>query len=302
MSTSRNLALFLIAGAFIAGCNKVSNKKTPGGMPYKVFKGKGGTAIRTGDFIKVNLIQEIRDSVYFSTQGKPPMYMRVNETTTPYDLSEIWTQVKSGDSIVATQMMDTFIARNPGNVPPQFKKGDRILTFIKVLNVFKSDSAARQDNDRVQAEWLIGEIREVEKYLADKNIKTQRTPSGAFVEFIEPGTGKEVDSGKYVLVNYTGTSFSGKRFDSTTDTAFNHVKPYGYYAGMKQMIKGFDEAVLMMRVGTKARVYIPSSLAYGGNPTTRDILPYEHLIFDIEIVDLMDKMPEADTQPRPGPQ
>jgi FKBP-type peptidyl-prolyl cis-trans isomerase len=212
--------------------------------------------------------------------------------TQPYDLSEVWTKLKKGDSMIATQMMDTFIARNPANVPPNFKKGDRIVTYVKVLEVFTSDSIAQLDNQRVQKEWLQKEVAFIEKYLSDKKVPVTKTPSGAFVEIINPGTGNLIDSGNYLTLNYTGTSWSGKVFDSNTDTAFHHTQPYSFVTGIGQMIKGFDEAMRFLRKGAVAKLYIPSTLGYGGNPNSPDIKPYEHLFFDIEILNVQEKRPD----------
>lgn len=300
MSTFKKLMLFLFAGMLIAGCNRVSHRKTPGGMPYQLYAGKGTQKIYAGNVIKVNLTQKIKDSVYFTTEGKMPVYIPVNQVN-PYDISEVWTKLKVGDSIVATQMMDTFIKRMPQNIPPEFKKGDRIITYVKVLGVFTSDSAATADETKGKKEWLDNEITFVGKYLTEKKISAQKTPSGAYIQIIDPGTGNTVDSGKYVTVNYTGTSFSGKRFDSNTDTAFHHVGPYGYTAG-GGMIKGFDEAVRMMKKGATAKVYIPSMLGYGPNPTSPLIKPFEHLIFDLAIVDIKDAAPVQPAPPVPQPQ
>ena len=63
------------------------------------------------------------------------------------------------------------------------------------------------------------------------------------------------------------------------------------------MIKGFDEAMFFMRKGSVSKVYIPSMLAYGPSPTSPNIKPYEHLIFDIEVVDVMDKAPDVKQAP-----
>jgi FKBP-type peptidyl-prolyl cis-trans isomerase len=297
MNKIRNLMLILLAGMVVLSCNKVSNKKTAGGMPYKVFPGKNGKKIYPGNFIKIHITQEIKDSVYFSTEGKLPMYMRVNEVPQMYDISEVWTMVKSGDSIISTQMMDTFIARNPGNVPPEFKKGDRIKTYIKILEVFTTDSAVRADNEKVQEEWKVKEAADMAKYISDNKINAQKTISGAYVVIKNQGDGPAVDSGKYVKVNYTGTNFQGKTFDSNVDTAFHHAEPYGYTANAGEMIKGFDEGVMLLNKGGTARIYVPSMLAYKGQPNSPNIKPYENLIFDVEVVDVMDKAP-APLQPR----
>jgi FKBP-type peptidyl-prolyl cis-trans isomerase FkpA len=303
MNTVKNLLLFVFAAAILVSCGKTSYKKTPGGMPYKVFAGKDTQKVVAGSFIKLHLTQKIKDSVYFTSEGTLPIYFQVNAATQPYDLSEVWTKLKVGDSMVATQMMDTFINRSPQNIPPQFKKGDRIITYVKILGVFASDSAAKADEEKGKKDWLAGEIKTVEKYLADKKITAQRTPSGAFVEIINPGTGNLADTGNYVTVNYTGISWSGVKFDSNTDTAFHHVAPYSFEAGVGKMSKGFDEAILLLRKGGKGKIYVPSLLAYGPQPGTPLIKPYENLMFDIELVDIKDKAPAQPTGPQqPGQQ
>ncbi len=301
MNTVKNLLLLVFATAILVSCGKTSYKKTAGGMPYKVFEGKDTQKVRTGSVMKLHYAQKIKDSTYFSSFENLPIYFPVNTTVQPYDLSEVWTKLKVGDSVVATQMMDTFIKRSPQNIPPNFKNGDRIVTYIKILEVFASDSAAKADEEKGKKEWLATEIKTVEKYLADKKITAQKTPSGAFVEIINPGTGNLADTGNYVTVNYTGISWSGVKFDSNTDTAFHHAQPYSFEAGVGRMSKGFDEAMLFFKKGGKGKVYVPSLLAYGGQPGTPLIKPYEHLIFDIELMDIKDKAPAQPTGPmQPG--
>jgi FKBP-type peptidyl-prolyl cis-trans isomerase FkpA len=204
MKTIKNLFLITLCAAVVVatGCKNASYKKTPGGMTYKVYEGKDTQKVRVGNFIKVQLEIKVNDSVV-NTTGKLPAYLQVPPTPQPYDLSELWTKLSVGDSVVVTQMMDTFIKRNPINFPPQFKKGDRVMTYLKVLGVFTSDSLVRIDDEKGKSALKVAEIAEVEKYLADKKITAQKTPSGAYVQILNPGTGNLIDSGKYVTVNYT---------------------------------------------------------------------------------------------------
>jgi FKBP-type peptidyl-prolyl cis-trans isomerase FkpA len=292
MKTIKNLLLVMAGIAALASCTKKSYRKTPGGLPYQVVSGNGKEKVKMGDYIKVQLTQKIQDSVYFSTGGKLAIYLHVAPTPNPYDIGEIWSSLKVGDSIIATQMMDTFIVRSPNSVPPQFKRGDKIITYAKVVGIFANDSLARVDDEKSRKDLLAAEVKELETYLASKNIKAQKTPSGSFVEVINPGEGMQADSGKYVSVFYTGTSFSGKKFDSNTDTSFHHTDPYPFVVGTGTMIKGFDEGVQFLKKGGNAKVYIPSMLAYAGQPTSPLIKPYEHLVFDIKIHDVMPKAPE----------
>ncbi len=300
MNTIKNLLLIITVGALVASCSKATYRKTPGGMPYQLFASGDTQQVKVGNFIKVSITQKINDSVYFSTAGKLPVYMPVIAQSSPYDISEVWTKLHLGDSVVSTQMMDTFIKRMPpGQIPPQFKKGDRILTYVKILGIFTSDSAKSVDEEKVRTAFAQNEIQAVEAFVKSKNISTVKTPSGAFVEIINPGTGNLIDSGKYVSVNHTGTTFEGKKFDSNTDSAFNHVQPLSFTVGAGQMIKGFDEAMKFMKPGGSAKVYMPSILGYGATPPPGStvIKPYENLIFEFTITDVKDKAPETANMP-----
>ncbi len=298
MRTIRNLVLFLFAISMLAACGKVAYRKTAGGMPYQLYKGKDTQRVFARNILKVNLSYKVKDSVYFSSFGKMPVYMSVNPEPQPYDISEILTKLRIGDSVIATQMMDTFIKRNPAGLPPEFKKGDRIITTLKVIGIFTSDSAASADEEKEKKALLASEIDFLGKWLAGKNIPVEKSPSGLYVHVTNPGSGSLADSGKYVTLNYTGTTLDGKKFDSNVDTTFQHVGPISFTVGDGQMVKGFDEGVRFLRVGGTGTVYVPSILAYGARPRPGSgIKPFENLVFDLTIVDVKDKAPVPEVIP-----
>lgn len=300
----RRFSLVVVAVACISlvSCDKVSYRKSKSGIVYRVFPGKDSGKLNPGMILKLIFTQKIGDSVYYSNIGKPAFYTPVPKEAQPYDVAELWTSLEVGDSIVTVQAMDTFINRNPQGMPPQFRKGDKITTYIKIIDAFPSAVEAVKDETEDKQKFQDKEVAEVEKYLKDKKIDYAKTPSGAFVEVISEGSGVPADSGRYVSVNYTGTSFSGTRFDSNTDTAFHHVEPYGFTVGAGEMIKGFDEGIMLLNKGGKAKVYVPSMLAYGGNPGSPLIKPYEHLIFEVEVVDVQDSRPILRKGPAIQPQ
>ena len=84
------------------------------------------------------------------------------------------------------------------------------------------------------------------------------------VEEIEVGTGAEAVKGQPVSVHYTGWLVDGTKFDSSHDRG----EPLQFALGRGQVIKGWDQGVLGMRVGEKARLVVPPSLGYGkrGSP------------------------------------
>ncbi len=276
--------LFWIAILLLTGCGKITYYKTAGGMPYEYFPGNDTLKAKPGDFIKVNLVYRIRDSVLYSTYGKPPIYIPVEEQQRPYDVSEVFTRLHQSDSVVCTQFMDTFIKRDPMRIPPQFKKGDRILTTIKVLRVFTSQKDKEDDEDKVKEDWLKKEEADMENYLSQHNIKARKSPSGVYIQTLQEGTGNQIDSGKYVTINYIGHKFDGTVFDNNTFSFTTH-------AG--QMIKGFDEGVSMLKLHEHATVFIPSMLGYADKPPPGSSLrPYDSMIFDITVTNVQDKAPQ----------
>ena len=91
------------------------------------------------------------------------------------------------------------------------------------------------------------------------------------------GSGPEVKDGDTVHVQYTGTLTSGKKFDSSYDHGGN---PFKVTVGQGEVIKGWDEGLLGMRVGGKRRLRIPSNLGYGAAGSPPDIPPNAGLVFE----------------------
>ena len=103
------------------------------------------------------------------------------------------------------------------------------------------------------------------------------------------GTGAEAKSGDTVEVNYTGWLYDakakdhhGKKFDSSLD----HGATFTFPLGGGQVIKGWDQGVVGMKVGGKRTLLIPSSLGYGSSGAGGAIPPNAALVFDVELVSI----------------
>lgn len=81
------------------------------------------------------------------------------------------------------------------------------------------------------------------------------------IDDVVVGEGAEAVNGKNVTVHYTGTFEDGKVFDSSVERG----QPFTFFLGAGQVIKGWDQGVLGMKVGGKRKLTIPSDLAYGPN-------------------------------------
>lgn len=112
------------------------------------------------------------------------------------------------------------------------------------------------------------------------NANTNTTPSG--LKYIDEvvGTGASPKNGKRVTVHYTGRLADGKKFDSSHD----RNKPFAFAIGVGQVIKGWDEGVLTMKVGGKRKLIIPANLGYGARGAGGVIPPNAELHFDVELL------------------
>jgi len=107
---------------------------------------------------------------------------------------------------------------------------------------------------------------------------------------ITEGTGPTPKSNDVVSVNYKGTLINGKEFDSTAKRGTPLKR------AVNQLIRGWTEALQLMKVGSKWELYVPSSLAYGdmGNPS---IEPGATLIFEMELLGIEAPQPAPTPQP-----
>lgn len=122
---------------------------------------------------------------------------------------------------------------------------------------------------------------EGEAFLAMNKSKEgiQETATGLQYEILTEGNGQKPASTDVVSVHYHGTLIDGTVFDSSVQRG----TPASF--GVHQVIPGWTEALQLMNVGSKYRLYIPQNLAYGANPHPGGpIQPFSTLIFDVELL------------------
>jgi peptidylprolyl isomerase len=121
----------------------------------------------------------------------------------------------------------------------------------------------------------------IANFTKDFNMIT--TPSGLSYHDEVVGTGATPKAGQKVVVHYTGTLENGAKFDSSVDRG----KPFSYTHGIGQVIKGWEEGIATMQVGTKRRLHIPAELGYGSRGAGGFIPPNANLIFDVELLEII---------------
>jgi len=111
---------------------------------------------------------------------------------------------------------------------------------------------------------------------------TRTTASGLQIQDLQVGTGLEAVKGKRVSIHYTGTLVDGTKFDSSLDRG----TPYELTLGAAEVIAGWDEGIVGMKIGGKRRLTIPPRLGYGERGYPGAIPPNATLMFDLELMDV----------------
>lgn len=172
----------------------------------------------------------------------------------------------------------------------QLNKDILIAAFQRALKGDSVQIKPEQANAAVQA--FFTEISSAE---ASKNLKAGEEflaankaksgvvtlPSGLQYEIIKTGTGPKPKAEDQVKCHYHGTTIEGKVFDSSVDRGEPAVFP------LNRVIPGWTEALQLMPVGSKWKLYIPAALAYGEREAGPEIKPNSALIFEVELLEIV---------------
>lgn len=304
------IIILLAASLGLAACNKF--EKGEGDMTYKIYKSDGKAKIQEGDFVKLNGIQTVQtksgDSTLVNTYDNDrPAFFSISKSMFKGDLTAGLKLLGEGDSAVFKLNLDS-MAKYSGQPKVEGAK-DNFATFTvkieKVLHRDKNevDSLFEQKKRsffETEYKTLIeknkaGESAKIAKYIAENNLKTDKTASGLQYVIEAPGNAERATLTDTILVDYTG-QFTNKKADgklNVFDTSDAKIaKDAGIYSPMAQyaarplllgqLAPGFIEGVQLIGVGGKIKIIIPSKLGYGENGGG-PINPFTPLVFDIQI-------------------
>lgn len=151
------------------------------------------------------------------------------------------------------------------------------------LSVQEAQTIISEFFQALQEKASEGAINEGKTFLAEnaKRAEVITLPSGLQYEVITPGTGETPKASDKVKVHYHGTLINGTVFDSSVSRG----EPATF--GVTQVISGWVEALQLMPVGSKWKLFIPSALAYGAQGAGQQIGPHTTLVFEVELLDIV---------------
>ena len=307
----RKISYLLVASIVLLASCKPGFKKGEGGMEYQITNSGKGAALKTGDFIELHFTNVLSrkgkaDSMLNNTREMGmPQFMPFDSMQIPAPYFGIFKQMKAGDSLTTRMLVDSLIKKNPTQTPPFMKKGDFIYTNIKIENVYKDQAAADSARQlamanaeklgKAKAEALVKEDdKTIADYIAKNKVTAVKNAKGVYIETLQAGTGAVLDTNSFVKVMYKGSTFDGHMFDTNMDTSKGHTDPLTVNLTNDKslgngVIPGFENAMYGLQRGSRVKIYIPSGLAYGARAGGSDIPANSNLIFEIEVLDVMNK-------------
>lgn len=292
----------LLIGLLLIGAACSTNtKETPKGYKYTMVREGEGEPGKVGEFLLINMmIKDAKDSVWNDTkEQKLPMILPISEPN-PNDegIEEVFSILKKGDSILFPIKAKTLFEKQGGKVPSNVDSLSMFTFHLGVKDILDEAQVQALEQEimgKLTSEQLAVDIALIDGHLAESNTEVKTTESGLRYTFTKEGTGANAAPGNEVSIHYAGYLLDGTLFDSSIEsiakannkyTPGRPYEPLTLQAGSGQVIPGWEEAILLMNKGSKMRVWIPSTLAYGPRQRSAEIKPNSVLVFDMEMIDI----------------
>ncbi|MDN5201511.1 FKBP-type peptidyl-prolyl cis-trans isomerase [Fulvivirgaceae bacterium BMA10] len=310
---------FIALGVILLqACDSSKKGKLESGLEYEFVNKEEGVQPEEGEFVALNIVwKNENDSVLGDSKdyGLPLILKKDTTWGSKGSIEDAVLLMGKGDSaILKLNSMKFYTHTLKSPLPPGIKRESDLTVFVGC-----SDVLTRQEVDEMikekQIEQTVERIRsykektladnkelmttqgeEIDAYLSKNNLEAQVTESGIRYIITEEGTGPKPEVGQIVSVGYTGKLLDGTVFDSSDEeVAKKHnvfderrgpYKPYEYPNGLGNVILGWDEGIGLLNEGSKAKLFIPSPLAYGNRDRSEIIKANSILVFDVELVEI----------------
>ena len=268
--------------------------KAENGLHYKFFNhDENGTTVKPGDKIYMSYYitnqkndSLIIDSRKVSNDGSGYVNFGLKKSSFVGSFEDGMLMMAKGDSAAFIASADSFFLKTNGmnELPPGIKPGEYLKAVFKIKDIMPAaeveaeQKKAMAEREAQMREAEAREMPDLQRFLTENKINVKPTASGLYYVEVKKGTGASPKSTDIVKVHYTGKFLDGKVFDSSVERGEPVEFP------LNQVIMGWTEGLGMMKKGGKAKLVIPSAIAYGPNGR-QGIPPYSPLYFEVELLD-----------------
>ncbi|MFK7954306.1 MAG: FKBP-type peptidyl-prolyl cis-trans isomerase [Ekhidna sp.] len=227
-----------------------------------------------------------------------PLPLKIDEKAAANlgQLYPIFSKLKTGDSVhfeitASSLFEETFKAPLPDSIPPASQIKFR-LAYLDQLTESGYYEMMQKKADAQSAKQITIDAKILDEYMAENNIEATTTESGLRYIIMEEGNGPKPEQGQMISVHYAGWILDGAYFDTSIKEVAQEqglynpnrpYEPYSYPLG-GNVVDGWNEGLALMNEGSKARLYLPSSLGYKTRGSGPVIKPNSILVFDVELV------------------
>lgn len=255
------------------------------GLKYKLYKlSENGKKPDNDDVLVLRMEYRLQrtDSLLFSTNEFSHAFKMQMKAPSHSGgcVEDAFGLLSEGDSINFIVDAEPFYMRTKKKPIPSFiKKGDKLVFNLKLMKIIELDDY-KHEISNIKQHSAKEEDRLLMNYIRIAGIEEEPSPTGLIHVVKKEGEGASPKAGNMVTVHYIGSFIDGQIFDSS----YERHEPFKFKLGVGQVIAGLDEGVSQMKKGEKAKLVIPSNIAYG-DKQFHNIPPYSTLIFDIELID-----------------
>lgn len=293
---------FIVLIGSLLSCTE-NTRTTESGMSYTVLREGTGEVVKEGEYLALNMLYGEKDSTWIDTslENLPAVIMvRRSTTKTEASVQDIFFDLKLGDSIHFDISVSDLFQKTWRRPVPSNLDSTSIVNFKVGVDAIMDQEAMQQwqasQQEKIANNQLQYDIKIIEKYLEQNDIVATKTESGLYYVITEESNGVKPQVGQTVSVNYAGYNLQGQYFDTSIKEIaeekglYNEQRePYGpieFALGTRRVIQGWDEGIALLGLGSKAKLIIPSVLAYGPQTRGPGIAANENLVFDIELVEI----------------
>lgn len=266
--------------------NNIQVQPTESGLYFiDLEKGKGKKAI-AGEMCAVYLtVSQLDGKELFSNFDGDPLDIEFGKEFDTQGLMEGLSLMREGGKARLIVPSEIGVGPTGKDGVPAFTT---IIYEVKLDQIRSIDEVKkdREERKKLKAqrdeELKNAEQGRINAYLLANNITTTPLESGLYFVQVQEGEGAYPVDGNKVKVHYILHTTEGKQLQSSYD----QKQSFDFELGTGAVIKGWEEAIRLMRKGSKAKIIVPSKLAYGSRDRNKDMPAYTPLVFDIELIDI----------------